>query len=70
MITIRTIKQIATSRTIPGFRACRSLGRSHLISEQGRIATAQSQMLEQEALRQWRNQQWQKKSQQAPTRQR
>jgi alkylated DNA nucleotide flippase Atl1 len=70
MITIRTMKQIATSQTIPNFRACRSLGRSHLICEQGRIKTAQSQMLDQEALRQWRNQQWQKKSQQAPTRQR
>lgn len=70
MITIRTMKQIATSRTIPGFRICRALGRSPLLSEQGRIAAAQSQMLDQEALRQWRNQQWQQKSQQAPTRQR
>ncbi|MBD1870152.1 hypothetical protein H6F95_23225 [Cyanobacteria bacterium FACHB-471] len=70
MITLRTMKQIATRRTIPSFRACRSLGRSHLLSEQGRIATAQSEMLDQESLRQWRNQQWQHKSQQAPTRQR
>lgn len=62
MITIRTMKQIATSRTTPGFRACQSLGRSHSILEQGRIAIAQSQMLDREALRQWRNQQWQKNS--------
>jgi hypothetical protein len=64
------MKQIATSRMILGFRACRSLGRSQPISEQGRIATAQFEMLEQESLRQWRNQQWQNKDQQVPTRQR
>jgi hypothetical protein len=55
MITIRTMKQIATSRVIP---SCRSA--SHLSSlssdDRARIAAGLGQMQSSEARRQWLNQ--------------
>lgn len=55
MITLRSFKQIPTSRTIPSFRAClRSRqGASSPLQDQGRIAAGQAQRQANEARRQW-----------------
>jgi hypothetical protein len=62
MLTFRTMKQIPTHRTIPGFRSISTRGhggdRCH---DQARMISGQSQLLKQEAIRQWRNQMWQKR---------
>lgn len=60
MITIRTMKQIASSRTIPGFRSCRSVSRANqgLILDQGRMMVGYAQVLSQDAHRKWRNGVW------------
>lgn len=61
MITVRTMKQIATSRTIPSFRSCRTGTRTHqsLILDQGRMIMRYAQVLTNDAHRKWRNGLWQ-----------
>lgn len=60
MISVRTMKHVATSRTIPSCRSCRTLSRSShsLISDQGRMMAAYAQMLTRDAQRQWLSSQW------------
>ncbi|WP_204137691.1 hypothetical protein [Halomicronema sp. CCY15110] len=60
MIQIRTMKQVASSRTIPSFRSCpsaRPANQSHLL-DQGRMMMGRAQVLAQDAHRQWRNGVW------------
>lgn len=59
MITIKTMKQIATAKTISSFRSGGTLQRSPAFSECDRQRTGQLQMLKQERRRQWLNQVWQ-----------
>ncbi|MGD1909246.1 MAG: hypothetical protein ACFB0C_25105 [Leptolyngbyaceae cyanobacterium] len=56
MITIRTMKHVATSRTIPSFRSCPSLDLSNpsALIDQGRMVTGYAQMMAQETRRQHR----------------
>ncbi|NMF86459.1 hypothetical protein [Nodosilinea sp. P-1105] len=63
MLSIRTLRHIATSRTIPSFRACRSQNGSHYsaLTDQGRIEQGQGRVLTEEARRQWLNQHWQQR---------
>lgn len=60
MMTIRTMKQIASSRTIPSFRSCRTISRANqgLILDQGRMMMGYAQLLSQDAHRKWRNGTW------------
>ncbi|MGF1567766.1 MAG: hypothetical protein ACFCVD_06810 [Nodosilinea sp.] len=58
MLTLRTAQHIATSRTIPSFRSCRTHAGSRIWSDQGRIGQGQAQRLTQEARRQWLKGQW------------
>jgi hypothetical protein len=61
MLSIRTGRHIATSRTIPSFRACRSHnGQQYtvLTDDYGRILQGQARLLTEEARR---NQQWQRR---------
>jgi hypothetical protein len=59
MITVRTMKQIATSRTIPSFRAISSrMGIDHRTVDRGRVAAGYSQMANHETRRQIRNRMW------------
>lgn len=60
MLTIRTIKHIATSRTIPSFRSCRTPNRmaASLIHDQGRMLAGYAQVLTSDAQRQWRDMMW------------
>lgn len=73
MLTLRTLRQIATSRTIPSFRSAPScsqgdrqgLGLRHQrlrLVDAHRIAHQQSQARAEEARRQWLQQQWQNRS--------
>ncbi|HEY9700064.1 MAG TPA: hypothetical protein V6D10_22600 [Trichocoleus sp.] len=57
MITIKTMKQIPTSRTIPSFRSTGARGslRDRVIDYQ-RINQGYQKIVAQEILRQWRNQ--------------
>lgn len=61
MITLRTMKHVASSRTIPSFRACRSLNRANqsIILDQGRMMMGYAQLLAQDSHRKWRKQVWQ-----------
>ena len=61
MIKLRTMKQVASSRIIPGFRSCRTLSRANqgLVLDRGRIMVGRAQILAQDAHRQWRNGIWQ-----------
>ncbi|NEQ46504.1 MAG: hypothetical protein F6K00_24365 [Leptolyngbya sp. SIOISBB] len=61
MIKLRTMKQVASSRTIPSFRSCRTLNRANqgLIVDQGLMVVGHAQVLAQDAHRQWRNEAWQ-----------
>ncbi len=54
---IKTMKQIATSRTIRGFRSCNSIVGtwSDFAHDQARIATDRAQVLANEIRRQWLN---------------
>lgn len=64
MITVKSMRQIATSKTIPSFRAVPALGRSHhIVFDQGRRVAGEHQRLAHDAHRQWRNQLWSKKTQ-------
>ena len=60
MITVRTMKQIATSRTIPSFRSNRNLNRANqgIIFDQGRMMLGYAQVLTSDAHRKWRNGLW------------
>ncbi|KAM3097643.1 hypothetical protein ACKFKF_19650 [Phormidesmis sp. 146-12] len=56
MITVKTMKQIATSRVIPGCRAANHLG--GLLSnsdDRARIASGMGRMRSSQARRQWLN---------------
>jgi D-serine deaminase-like pyridoxal phosphate-dependent protein len=58
MITIRTMKQLATSRSIPSFRSApSSMGISSRGVDRGRMAVGYSQVMNHETRRQVRNQQ-------------
>lgn len=61
MISIRTMKHVATSRTIPSFRSCRTLSRAahSLIEDQGRMMTGYAEVLTKDAQRKWLALQWQ-----------
>lgn len=63
MIAIRTLRQIATSRTIRSFRSCKTPSRTHysLIRDQGRMMMGYAEVLTEEAQRQWRCVQWQRR---------
>ncbi|MEO0824125.1 MAG: hypothetical protein AAFW84_00815 [Cyanobacteria bacterium J06635_15] len=59
MLTIRTMNHVATSRTIPGFRACRSLtGCPSMIQDQGRRMVNYANVLTRDAQRKWRRSMW------------
>lgn len=54
MLTIRTMKQIATSRTIASSRTASLFGRKQTVeSDRQRIAAGQAQLQTQKAYRQW-----------------
>jgi hypothetical protein len=64
MIQIRTMKQVASSRTIPSFRSCPPAcpaNQSRLL-DQGRMMVGRAQVLTQDAHRQWRNGVWRSRS--------
>jgi len=60
MIQIRTMKQVASSRTIPSFRSCRRLTQADQGQrfDQGRMVMGRTQALTQDARRQWLNSVW------------
>ncbi len=59
MISIKSMRQIPTSHTIPGFRAMKTVGRSHHLSiEYARQSAGKYQQLAHIARLQWLNQQW------------
>jgi hypothetical protein len=58
MITIRTMKQLATSRSIPSFRSApSSMGISSRGVDRGRMVAGYSQVVNHETRRKIRNQQ-------------
>ncbi len=61
MLTLRTMKHIATSRTIPSFRSGATLNHANqgIILDQGRMMMGYAQVLTQDAHRKWRNGIWQ-----------
>jgi hypothetical protein len=61
MLALRTMKHVATSRTIPSFRSCRTLNRADqgIILDQGRMMMGYAQVLSQDAHRKWRSGIWQ-----------
>ncbi|MBE9112336.1 hypothetical protein IQ273_23335 [Nodosilinea sp. LEGE 07298] len=61
MLTLRTLRQIASSRTIPSFRSVSSRRQSSgdRLVDAGRMGYYQSCAQAQEARRQWLRQQWQ-----------
>jgi hypothetical protein len=61
MIKVRTMKHIASSRTIQSFRAYRTISRAHqgIILDQGRMMLGYAQILNNDAHRKWRNGLWQ-----------
>ncbi|HEY9819126.1 MAG TPA: hypothetical protein V6D20_25435 [Candidatus Obscuribacterales bacterium] len=59
MITVKSMRQIATCRTIPSFRASSTLSRlSWVALDRGRIQAAQGAQRSHEHHRQWRIHQW------------
>ncbi|MBD0334168.1 MAG: hypothetical protein ICV62_01650 [Cyanobacteria bacterium Co-bin13] len=60
MLTVRTMKHVATSRTIPSFRSCRTVSSTpaSLIQDQGRMVAGYAQMLVHDSQRQWRDMMW------------
>ncbi|MFE4105643.1 hypothetical protein [Almyronema epifaneia] len=61
MITVKSMKQIATSRTIASMRSLRHLGSNHSsVQDQGRRMVGYSQMVASETYRQWQQRQWQR----------
>ena len=61
MIKLRTMKHVASSRTIPSFRSCRNITQVNqgLILDQGRMMLGYAQVLTNDAHRKWRNGVWQ-----------
>ncbi|MEO1209547.1 MAG: hypothetical protein AAFX78_08395 [Cyanobacteria bacterium J06638_20] len=61
MITVRTMKHVASGRTIPSFRSCRTINRANqgIILDQGRMMLGYAQVLTKDAHRKWRNGLWQ-----------
>ena len=61
MITVRTMKHIASSRTISSFRSCRTVDRANqgVVLDQGRMMLGYAQVLTNDAHRKWRNGLWQ-----------
>lgn len=57
MIRPKTMRQIATSKTIPSFRSCPSNlnAWTNVVIDRARIATDQAQILANEIHRQWFN---------------
>ena len=57
MIRIRTMKHVASSRTIPSFRSCRLSSQPDQASiiDQGRMTMGRAQMRAQDVHRKWRN---------------
>lgn len=57
MLPIRTMQHVATSRTIPSFRSCRTQSRSYhnLLRDQGRLMEGYALVLANDARRKWRN---------------
>lgn len=63
MISIRTMKQIATSKTIPSFRVSGSNARLQFAkSDLSRRLSGCAQMHSQELRRQWMNRVWESRS--------
>ncbi|MBE9177833.1 hypothetical protein IQ268_04455 [Oculatella sp. LEGE 06141] len=63
MITIKTMKQIATCKTIPSFRSSGARGRSlSLPADRARMAAGYQHLLTQESQRQWRSRVWQERN--------
>ncbi|PZO32992.1 MAG: hypothetical protein DCF17_22490 [Shackletoniella antarctica] len=59
MLTLRTLRQIATSRTIPSFRSAPGRHQGASLVDQGRMGHHQSRAQAAETRRQWLQQQWQ-----------
>jgi hypothetical protein len=58
MMTIKTMKQLATSRSIPSFRSApSSMGISSRVVDRGRMVAGYSQVVNHETRRQIRNNQ-------------
>jgi ribosomal protein L39E len=57
MLPIRTMQHIATSRSIPSFRSCRTQGRAYqtILNDQGRMMQGYAAVLAHDARRKWRN---------------
>lgn len=57
MLPIRTMQHIATSRTIPSFRSCRTQSRTYhtILNDQGRMMQEYALVLASDARRKWRN---------------
>jgi hypothetical protein len=57
MITIRTMQQVATSRTIPSFRSCPSLDLSNpsALIDQGRMLNGYAQLTARATRQHWRH---------------
>lgn len=64
MLTLRTLRQISTSRTIPSFRSApnRSLGQLPRLIEAGRMGHHRARVQAEEGRRQWLQNQWQRRS--------
>lgn len=64
MLTLRTLRQIASSRTIPSFRSVpsRSQKGGDRVADMGRIGYHHSRAQAQESRRQWLQQQWQNRA--------
>lgn len=59
MITIRTMRQIATSRNLRSFRSAGArLGAGSAAVDHARVAAERDRQIGQESLRQWRNAAW------------
>lgn len=60
MIVVRSMSHVATSRSIPSFRSCRTLSRTSysVIADQGRTMNGYAQLLARDGQRKWRNIQW------------
>ncbi|WP_017300098.1 hypothetical protein [Nodosilinea nodulosa] len=59
MLTLRTPRHIASSRTIPSFRSVPSRSQGNRPVDQGRMGHHQSRVQAEEARRQWLQHQWQ-----------
>ncbi|MEM9003259.1 MAG: hypothetical protein AAGE59_06995 [Cyanobacteria bacterium P01_F01_bin.86] len=62
MITVRTMKHVASSRNLPSFRPCRMSNRANqstTLLDQGRSVLGYARLLTSGARRKWRNGLWQ-----------